>query len=185
MSRKRILLNTNDSADLYEEVYGDALLPLPWAFQVLQCSCEYDHSDGQALHIRRCTNLLTYEENQLGHTVCCQCRTTEDDIFQRAYHIAGLVQERVQERNITLTPRIHFGQYTVQLRDQLRTSGVAECCCTCTACSDPANPNREPISEDELEETANAVAEQDIADFVSGELPIPQRPRPTSRRRTS
>ena len=119
--------------------------------------------------------------------MCPQCRTTEDDIFQRSYHIAGLVQERVQERNIVLTPRIHFGQYGVQLRDQLRTSGVFECRCTCTACSssDPANPNREPVSEDELEETANAVAEQDIADFISGELPIPQRPSPTSRRRTS
>ena len=97
----------------------------------------------------------------------------------------ALKEELSVPPDCTLTPRIHFGQYTVQLRDQLRTSGVAECCCTCTACSDPANPNRDPISEDELEETANAVAEQDIADFVSGELPIPQRPRPTSRRRTS
>ena len=51
MSRKRVLLNTNDSADIYDAVYGDALLPLPWAFQVLQCSCEYDHNDGQALQL--------------------------------------------------------------------------------------------------------------------------------------
>ena len=72
-----------------------------------------------------------------------------------------------------------------ELLGMLRTSGAAECRCTCAACSDPENHNREPISADELDETANSVAEDDIADFVSGEAPIPQRPRPTSRRRTS
>ena len=103
MSRKRVAFDTNQSAALYDAVYGDALLPLPWALQVLQCSCEHDHNDGQSLHIRRCTSLMTYEDNQIGHTLCPQCRPLEDHIYQRGYQIAGLVQDRVQERNIILT----------------------------------------------------------------------------------
>ena len=158
-------------------------MPLPWALQVLQCSCEHDHNDGQSLHIRRCTNLITYEDNQIGHTLCPQCRPLEDDIYQRGYQIAGLVQDRVQERNIILTPRIYFGAYTVALRERLRTQ--TECRCACDACNDPDNLNRDLVSEDECAEYANAIAEQDITDFVSGEAPIPQRQRPTSRHRTS
>ena len=188
MSRKRVALDVNQSAELCDAVYGDALLPLPWALQVLQCSCEYDHNDGQSLHIRRCTNLLNWDDNQMGHTLCPhdQYRPLEEDIYQRACKIAGLVHTRVQERNIVLSPRIRFGAYTAGLRDTLRTANIPECRCTCQcdACSDPDNVNPDPVSEDDYAEHASAIAEDDIDLFVSGGAPIPQR-RPTSRRRTS
>ena len=123
------------------------------------------------------------DDNEIGHTLCPQCRPLEEDICQRAYHIAGLVQDCVQERNIVLNPRIHFGAYTVGLRDTLRTANIPECRCTCDACSDPSNETRDLISEDDYAEHASVIAEEDIDLFVSGEAPVPQR-RPTSRRRT-
>ena len=71
------------------------------------------------------------------------------------------------------------------LRERRRTQNFPECRRACNACNDPDNLNRDLVTEDEYTEYAIAIAEQDITDFVSGEAPIPQRQRPTSRRRTS
>ena len=94
MSRKRVALNDSQSADLCDAVYGDALLPLPRALQVLRCSCEHTHNDGVSLHIRRCTNLITFQDNQIGHTLCTLCRSLEDDVPRRGVQI--MVRARVR-----------------------------------------------------------------------------------------
>ena len=167
MSRKRVALNASQSADLCDAVYGDALMPLPRALQVLQCSCEYNHNDGQSLHIRRCSNLITFQDNQIGHTLCSQCRPLEDDVYQRGCQIMILVQNCVQERNIVLTPRMHFGAYTVSIQERLRTAGIPHCRCNCDACNYPANVNRNPVPEDSFALIASAIADRDINDFVS------------------
>ena len=183
MSRKRVALNTHQSADLCDAAYGDALMPLPRALQVLQCSCEHNHSDGQSLHIRRCSNLISFQDNQIGHTLCSQCRPLEDDVYRRGCQIMILVQNRVQDRHIVLTPRIHFGAYSVSIQERLRTAGIPHCRCDCNACNDPGNRNRIPVPDDDFALVASAIADRDIADFVnSGAAPIPQRPRPASRR---
>ena len=183
MSRKRVALNTNQSADLCDAVYGDALLSLPRAIRFLQCTCEHTHNDGQSLHVHRCRNLVSLQDNQIGHTLCGLCRSLEDDIEHRGTRIMVLVQNRVQERGIILTPPIHFGAYYMSITNRLRTT--IHCHCDCNFCNHPDNANRYPVTDEDSDLLANTIAEQDIADFVSGELPIPQRPRPTSRRRTS
>ena len=183
MSRKRVALNTNQSADLCDAVYGDALLSLPRAIRFLQCSCEHTHNDGQSLHIHRCRNLISLQDNRIGHTLCGLCRSLEDDVEHRGTQIMVLAQNRVQERGIILTPPIHFGAYYMSITNRLRTTN--HCRCDCNFCNHPDNANRYPVTDEDSDLLANTIAEQDIADFVSGELPIPQRPRPTSRRRTS
>ena len=183
MSRKRIALNATQSADLCDAVYGDALLPLPRALQVLQCSCEHTHNDGRAIHIRRCANIITLQDNQIGHTLCTQGRPLEDDVYRRGVQIMILVQNRIQERNIILTPRVHFGAYTVSIQEGLRTAGISHCRCNCTNCDYPDNVHRDPVPDDSFALVASAIADRDISDFVSGAAPIPQRQRPASRRR--
>ena len=183
MSRKRVALTSNQSADLCDAVYGDSLLPLPRALQVLQCSCEHTHNDGQALHIRRCTNIITLQDNQIGHTLCTQCRPLEADVHQRATQIMILVQNRVQERHIVLAPPIHFGAYHVSITHRLSTVGIPHCRCACAACDDHGNPNRVSVSDDDFDIVASAIADRDINDFVSGAVSTPQRQRSAPRRR--
>ena len=182
MSRKRVALDSNQSADLCDAVYGDALLPLPRALQVLQCSCEHTHNDGQALHIRRCTNLITLQDNQIGHTLCGLCRPLEDDVEHRGTQIMVLVQNRVQERGIILTPPIHFGAYYMSITDRLRTTSI-HCRCDCNLCNDPDNANRYPVTDEDFDLLASTMADRDINDFISGAVPTPQRIRPAPRRR--
>ena len=183
MSRKRVALDSNQSADLCDAVYGDALLPLPRALQILQCSCEHTHNDGQALHIRRCTNLITFQDNQIGHTLCTQCRTLPDDVFHRSVQIMLLVQERVPERGIVFTPRIHYGAYRESITHRLDTAGIPHCRCVCASCDNPDNPRRDPVTEHDFDLVASAIADRDINDFVSGAVPTPQKPRSAPRRR--
>ena len=183
MSRKRVALNDSQSADLCDAVYGDALLSLPRAIRFLQCSCEHTHNDGQSLHIHRCRNLIFLQDHEIGHTLCRLCRPLEDEVEDRGTQIMVLAQNRVQERGIILTPPIHFGAYYMSITNRLRTT--IHCRCHCNFCNHPDNANRYPVTDEDSDLLANTIAEQDIADFVSGELPIPQRPRPTSRRRTS
>ena len=94
-----------------------------------------------------------------------------------------LVQNRVQERGIILTPPIHFGAYYVSITDRLRTTGIPHCRCDCTLCSDPGNANRHPVTDDDFDLLASAIADRDINDFVSGAVPTPQRVRSAPRRR--
>ena len=180
---KRVVLEAGQSADLCDAAYGDTLLPLPRALQVLQCSCEHPHNDGQALHILRCTNLITLRDNQTGHTLCTQCRTLPDDVFHRSVQIMLLVQERVQERGIVLTPRIHFGAYRESITHRLDTAGIPHCRCVCASCDNPDNPRRDPVTEHDFDLVASAIADRDINDFVSGAVPTPQKPRSAPRRR--
>jgi hypothetical protein len=180
---KRVVLDAGQSADLCDAAYGDTLLPLPRALQVLQCSCEHPHNDGQALHILRCTNLITFQDNQRGHTLCTQCRTLPDDVFHRSVQIMLLVQERVQERGIVLTPRIHFGAYRESITHRLDTAGIPHCRCVCASCDNPDNPRRDPVTEHDFDLVASAIADRDINDFVSGAVPTPRKPRSAPRRR--
>ena len=182
MSRKRVALNDSQSADLCDAVYGDALLSLPRAIRFLQCSCEHTHNDGQSLHIHRCRNLVSLQDNQIGHTLCGLCRSSEDDIERRGTQIMVLVQNRVQERGIILTPPIHFGAYYMSITDRLRTTNI-HCRCDCNRCDDPDNANRYPATDDDFDLLASAIADRDIGDFVSGAIPIPQRIRSAPRRR--
>ena len=182
MSSKRVALNSDQSADLSDAVYGDSLVPLPRALQVLQCSCEHTHNDGNALHIRRCSNLVTLQDNQIGHTLCTQCRPFEDDVHQRSTRIMILVQHRVQLRAIVFTPRIHYGAYWTSIQHRLSTAGVPHCRCACDARDGSDNPNRNPITDEDFGLVASAFADRDIADFVSG-VPTPQLQRSTQRRR--
>ena len=183
MSRKRVALNDSQSADLCDAVYGDALLSLPRAIRFLQCSCEHTHNDGQSLHIHRCRNLVSLQDNQIGHTLCGLCRSLEDDIAHRGTRIMVLVQNRVQERDIILTPRIQFGAYNVSITGRLRTVGIPHCRCNCADCNDPGNANRYPVTDDDFDLVASAIADRDINDFVSGAVSTPQRQRSALRRR--
>ena len=82
-----------------------------------------------------------------------------------------------------LTPRIHFGAYNVSITDRLRTVGIPHCRCNCADCNDPGNANRYPVTDDDFDLVASAIADRDINDFVSGAAPIPQKIQPAPRRR--
>ena len=93
-----------------------------------------------------------------------------------------LVQDRVQERGIVFNPRIHYGAYRASISHRLSTAGIPHCRCVCAACNDPGNPNRYPVTDDDFDLVASAIADRDIADFVSG-VPTPQKQRSAPRRR--
>jgi hypothetical protein len=94
-----------------------------------------------------------------------------------------LVQERVPERGIVFTPRIHYGAYRESITHRLGTAGIPNCRCVCAACHDPSNPNRCPVTDEDFDLVASAIADRDINDFVSGAVPTPQKQRSAPRRR--
>ena len=101
MPRTRVALDISQSAELCGTVCADAPPPLPGALQVLQCSCDYNHNDGQSLRIRHCNFLIANGDGrQMGHTLCPQCWPLEIDIYQ--LHSATILRTIHQRRSFCM-----------------------------------------------------------------------------------
>ena len=118
----------------------------------------------------RCTESITEQDYAGGWRLCRLCRPPPDDVRERAVQVCQLARERVEQIDRNLHRRLHYGAYIVNLISRIQH--MQDCRCDCSTCRRPVGMNWNTGWD--LHQ-AEWVAHTDVAAFISGLRPWPQR----------
>ena len=130
-------------------------------------SNEMEGDDDKDMYTLRCTNVVGVRDCALGWRLCMACRPSEEIIQDRVYAVFIAAYDYVEEYDMTLNPRLHFGRLQVRTRVRLRQLG-GKCQCMCWTCDTPGNRHR---GVRDFTHQAYEMACIDVNSFIAGELP--------------
>ena len=134
-------------------------------------SSESDGSDGDdpGTFTLRCTNSFTQQDYEAGWTLCVHCRPSPALLYGRAFQVAELATQYIEQCRMDLHPPTINGYYIEETQLNPRLRGV-QCRCPCKTCDIQGNDLR--IVHD-FTAIARRIAQEDVHAFLSGTRPIP------------